>query len=511
MTKKDPLFALIKSLKKTEKTYFKKFTQLHTIGEQNNYVELFDVINDMEEYNEEHILEHFKDQNLVKQLHVIKNYLYKQLLKSLRVYYASMNVDTTIRELLDNITILHQKGFPEQAAKNLIKAKKIATQHEKHEYYLILLRWEIRISSSDIYTGNKLNSAVDLMLTIEDTLSQLKNINDFYSLTVKIYEGRRTKGHVRSQEELNSLREILKTPLLNNPEMAQNFRSKIYYFYILSVINTELGNEFEAINNAKLLVKVFQTYEEELNDEPSNYGTVLNHLIETLLVFNKYQEALDYIEQLQLVNIKSAYTEMMIFYRTYMLQLDVYIKTGEFQKGIPTALQLINGLSEYEGKIADAIRTKLYFQLAHVYFGIEEYKTALQWINKLLNEREVKEDILNLAMIFSLIIHFELKNYDILDYQAKSIVRKLSNKNRLFETEKLFIELIKKIPKIIHQEKISIHFIEIQKKLQEILDDNNTILERNTLEYFNFNAWILSKIKNNTYFEQVKNSILKTN
>ncbi len=85
----------------------------------------------------------------------------------------------------------------------------MALEHEKHEYLLILLRWEIRISSSDIYTGNRLGSSDDIILDIVEILDQLRNINDFYSLTGKIYEGRRVKGHVRDYDELQKLNEFL--------------------------------------------------------------------------------------------------------------------------------------------------------------------------------------------------------------------------------------------------------------------------------------------------------------
>ncbi len=155
------------------------------------------------------------------------------------------------------------------------------------------------------------------------------------------------------------------------------------------------------------------------------------------------------------------------------------------------------------------MKAKLYFQLAHLYFGTGEFKTSLKWINKLLMEKGVREDILNLAMIFSLIIHFELENYDILDYQVKSTVRKLQNRNTLYEVEKLFIKLIKKIPKFLNQSRLSMHFSIVQDELEEVLNNADNTIERNTLDYFNFHAWILSKIHNNSYAEELRTLSIK--
>ena len=46
------LFDLVKSLNRREKAYFKKFASRHVIGEQNKYVDLFDVLGSMDEYDE---------------------------------------------------------------------------------------------------------------------------------------------------------------------------------------------------------------------------------------------------------------------------------------------------------------------------------------------------------------------------------------------------------------------------------------------------------------------------
>ena len=55
MTVKDDLFQLIRSLSKTEKRYFKIEAGRHSTTNKNNHLRLFDVINEMDEYDEEKI------------------------------------------------------------------------------------------------------------------------------------------------------------------------------------------------------------------------------------------------------------------------------------------------------------------------------------------------------------------------------------------------------------------------------------------------------------------------
>ena len=76
------LFDLIKSLKQSEKRYFKIFSERHVIGEKNNYVMLFDAIDNMAEYDE---LALIKSNPFLKEslLSDQKYHLYGLILKSL--------------------------------------------------------------------------------------------------------------------------------------------------------------------------------------------------------------------------------------------------------------------------------------------------------------------------------------------------------------------------------------------------------------------------------------------
>lgn len=508
MKKKDPLFSLIKSLKKTEKTYFKKFTQLHTIGEKNNYVELFEFINEMTEYDEKLIIEKFKNETFAKQLHVIKNYLYNQILKSLRVYHTSANIDSKIREIIDYTSILHQKGFPNQAANYLIKAKKLAEEYEKHEYLLVVLRLEIRISSSDIYSGKKLLPANEGMSEIVNVLQKIQNINEYYSLTILLFEKLRAKGHIRDNEELKELNTTLEKPLLQSPEKANTFRSQIYFYYLLTVIYTEKNEQEKAIENAYKLVGVMENHPKQMEDEPSNYVIVLNHLIETLIHFKMYDDALPYMETLAGVAINSVYTEIRLLFRSFSLKLEVYLKTGKFEQGINAGKQLQLGLSKYEDKINEAIKTDVLFKLSHLYFGLGDYRTALYWINQLLNSKsKPREDISSFAALFSLIIHYELENTDLLEYHVKSTYSILFKRNRLFESEKLLIQFIKRLPKISTKAQLKEEFVKTHRQMGKILHNEIYILENNSLNYFDFYSWIESKITNEKYSEVIKKNL----
>ncbi len=80
----------------------------------------------------------------------------------------------------------------------------------------------------------------------------------------------------------------------------------------------------------------------------------------------------------------------------------------------------------------------LYYLLAYVHFGNNNFSVALRWINKINNsfQPNVREDIQINSRILNLIIHFEKENYELLLYELKSTHRFLlkKEKNTIFET-----------------------------------------------------------------------------
>ncbi len=72
MKQSDDLFDLIKSLKKTEKRYFKIYATRHS--EQANSAKLFSAMEKMPEYDEAALRRIFSGEKFLDQLAVAKNY-----------------------------------------------------------------------------------------------------------------------------------------------------------------------------------------------------------------------------------------------------------------------------------------------------------------------------------------------------------------------------------------------------------------------------------------------------
>ena len=103
----DHLFILVKSLKKSEKRYF-KLRNSSVNGSDHKYLKLFEEIEKQKEFDEDKMLQRNGWIN-PEQFSNLKANLYKKILQSLKEYKTNTNEDISIRENIDYVQILYDR------------------------------------------------------------------------------------------------------------------------------------------------------------------------------------------------------------------------------------------------------------------------------------------------------------------------------------------------------------------------------------------------------------------
>src|SRR3954469_8748304 len=168
MKASDHLFCLIKSLSKSEKRYFKVIAPKKSeSGKDSNYIQLFDAIDEQDEYNEEKIIEKFAGQTFIKHLPSEKNYLYFSLLKALVLYNENTIEFIELDEIRHYASILYNKGLYEQSNKMLTKARKWALSYELFPELLSIAKLQLELLPMIAPSGDELKSGFDVILKDE--------------------------------------------------------------------------------------------------------------------------------------------------------------------------------------------------------------------------------------------------------------------------------------------------------------------------------------------------------
>ena len=161
------------------------------------------------------------------------------------------------------------------------------------------------------------------------------------------------------------------------------------------------------------------------------------------------------------------------------------------------------GISSFQNKLNKEQTILFYYRISYLYFGAGLHKDALKWVNKILNDNEqiLRQDIYSFARLFNLILHYELNNYDLLDYIIKSTSRYLNKTEKNYRSEQVLIKHLKLLSNVTNEkEKTNLYIaakneFEILFKLKE---------EKIILQFIDVISWLNSKINNSSFEENIK-------
>jgi hypothetical protein len=493
----ESLFELIKSLNKTEKGYFKKFSQINESNAKSNYMLLFDAIDNQEKYDEEALLKKFKKQSFVKQFPVAKNYLHEKILAALNSYDNSDCSD--VQSLLHSAEFLIKKALYDQAYKTLQKAKKLVKQQELVSYLLEIHHWEynIAIEKHDMVLADKINEEWQQSIFLS------QNVQTYRSLYTKMATLFHNYGRTKDKKIMDSINALIKNPALENESSAITFYSKIRFYdthlYYWSII----GDRDQVYAYANKIVRLFHDNPEKIKAYIEIYMDCLKNILSSSLKDKKFNEANYYLETLK--EISKSETSKNIsakFFYTYTRQLLYYNNTiGYFDKSIQEIPGILNSLKLYEDALNPQEKSVLYFNISISFFGMMDYKSCLFWLNKIRNEISMvfSPDIHRFIYLFYIITHYELGNIDLLGNLSDTAIRFLSKNNSLREFDRIIFGFTKnKFPLIVSRKDTVEYFTELLEKLKA----NTAETPRESDLYFF--VFVQSKLENQTFAEIIK-------
>jgi len=502
----DSLYRLIKSMTKAEKRYFKVFSSRHIIGESNNYLLLFNAMDNMAEYDEDKLLKKLKGKPFVSRFSISKNRLYNALLKSLDSFHSNSSIDAQLQRQLHSVEILYHKSLYGQCMKLLQSAEKIAAKHEKLNILAEINNWEKRILEKDNYEAVADESRLNKIIAADRALAEkLQNYNELWNIKSKIFSHLYKHGKVRSKSDselLNGYLSEANALFKGKPEGTENayMLSHIHSGYHFSLGDYEKCYPY-LLENLKLIEKKSHLFREE----PNIYLSVLANAIYVSIRLGKWKDAKGHLDKLhripeQLSVQTNEDLEFRIFSLTKSTELTLYTQSGDFEKGVELIPSIEIGLEKYDDMLSSVRKAHFYFNLAIVHFGMENYKESLKWLNKLLNSIEIDktQDIHCIAQILNLVVHLELGNKDLLPYALRSTQRFLETRNKAYGLEKIMLHFVNESLKKRNDKSTNELLTDLVKEL-EVLRQNP--LEQMVFEYFDFLAWAKSKVNGVKYRE----------
>lgn len=498
---KTELYDLIQSMTMSEKRYFKIFSSKHVIGDGNDYVELFNALEQMVEYDEDDL----KKKTFVKNLSAEKNYLKKLVLKSLVSFNANLNNKVKVMGLIQNAEVLYHKGLYDQAEKQCKKAIALTEDFELFTHKIVALELLVELFSKQF----KYEEAISTITELIGQMKETENFHEVQEVTMKVYRDTWKIGSARSDDDRQIIQNYIHE-LKHKGYEPLSERSRMYQLG-LQLANALYINDFQTMR----LVSSEMSDLYEANEHLIEYSTIgyiasLYYNGLALIFENKYEEALRCADKLCVIRESygiptSKNKEARVVFYSNLLRLDSLLKLdrySEVESMIPNVLNDIDNFSKYIGVVH---LYELYFLLAKYYFVVEKYRDALRYTNYILNDSKLKsrKDLMAVVRLLNLLIHFESGNDFTLEYLTKNTFNYFNSKNRLFKVEKELIRFMSGRNRDLHLDKYQTDLIQLRDAMQmHKLDE----FEVSAFNYFDFEYWAQSKIEKKQLTEYEKNS-----
>lgn len=490
----DALFQLVKSLEKSEKRNFKLYVRRNSSGEDLKVVQLFDALDKMTDFDEALLLK--KNKSLKKQqLSNLKASLYRQILASLRIIRDDNNVDIQLHEQMDHARILFNKGLYLQALRVLDRLKDLAQSYNQLTYLQQVLFFEKKIEA--LYITRSMKDRADQLATDSNKVNeQLTMVNRLSNLSLQLYSWYIQHGHARNEADIKELKLFFETNLPANAAKAEGFYEKLYFYQSWCWFAFIQIDFLQYYRYCQKWVDLFDKYPDMLAVETASYIKGMHNLMGAhfdLLNHDKLEENIKRFEQFAKGRlVKGNDNNRILTYQyLYTARINLYFLQGTFDKGLQMVPFLEKMLKNY-GIYLDTHRVLVfYYKIACLYFGSGENEKAIDYLNRIINQKSgLRNDLQCYARLLHLIAHYELGNFDLLEYLIKSVYRYMAKMENLSKVEE---EVFSFLRRSFH---VGAHALkpEFEKLLHKLRQYEGNPLETRAFAYLDIISWLESKI-----------------
>ena len=493
---KDFLFVLIKSLSKSEKRQFKIFASRLETSSNTKFIELFNILDKSEAYEEKLILK----SGIIKkvQLSNLKSYLYKQILVSIRLNIPSQNMRYQLREQIDFATILYNKGLYKQSLKILDKTKILALENDEKLMAYEIVEFEKLIESQ--YITRSIQGRADELVIQAKELNYRNTISSKLSnLSLQLYGIMLKTGYVKSDAEFKYIDDYFNKHIAKLDVSKFSFREK-YWFYNANLWRSFLVQDFlGSYKYAYKWVTLFYDNSNMIYLNPVFFLKGNHYLLESLFMLKYKSKFKKYLLQLE-ATIKDTRFPVndniasLSFLYVYNNKLNYHILEGTFAASEYLIPEILNKLKIHTDHLDEHHEMLFYYKFASIYFGNEKYTECIFYLEKIINNKNLsmREDLMCFSRLLSLIAHYELGNDYYLENQLKNTYKFLLKMNDLQEVQKEIIRFMKNLNSIYPSE-IKKEFVKMRLRFIEL--EKNTY-EKRAFLYLDIISWLESKIEN---------------
>jgi hypothetical protein len=406
---------LVKSLSGAEKRHFSLLSSTFINADKKPlYLQLFQHL--IKEETE------LSDLDSLPELTTVKKRLFRNILKSLRVFHQDKSVEISIQNCLSDIEILYSLSLPKQSSYLLQRAYEQAVANEKFALLLSLLEWEKKLN---MVLDSPSRSIMEIAREERHVLKQLMQLIELENLFSSMKSLKRQYGQVKGGLEKELDEESLNIINRYNSDECISQKAKFYYNFTYAIYNWITYDHKAAYGFSKELLHL-----EIKAVLPGDYiDSILEHSTSCIQI-GKFKEALETLEyaqqmmrQLNLEQVPVLNTK--VFFYTVGYHLVIYNYTGNKEQLLYTINRAENEIRHHENNMPIEARQVLTANLMNAYLGIGDIKKVDELWESLFQKtsKSIRRNIYDDLRLFRLFNLLQHKAYAVIPSMALSAYR----------------------------------------------------------------------------------------
>lgn len=404
MKRKEDLFNLINAMSRSEKRYF-TIDAKKSGKKGSKYLELFQMINGMNEYDEAKLRKKFSN------IHADKSYLYEAILRSMRDYRSATSRAARIKELILDYKYLYEQGLYSQSEERLQEAKDLA---KDYGYTLSLLeisgeeRRLARITRKQNYeteVSKYIEESDKYLKHTLETLEYMRISDELFSEILRHFE-------YREEEDKNRLKERYPANLFSAERFPEGLQAQRRFYLSGFFYYQLLGAKEQILAFCSNIVSWWDKYEKLREEEFNWYVKDMANLLHASFRLDQFDYVPTILEQLQKVAPKNPQYQEAFFQRITIYQLMYYINIGNPKEGRGLIKAIADGLGKF--KIRPIAKLVLIFNSVVLLFLLKDYENCILWCDRIIKEvkNNSRLDIQIGVRLLKLFATFELDDMD---------------------------------------------------------------------------------------------------
>lgn len=492
MTQTEVLIVLVNSMTKSEK---KSFMIYASQSESNKaYLFLFGLINKLQIGTPEELKNAFQKNRLHCSFDTAVKYLYKVLLKILVSLRQAQDSYYSLFNRLLVIRVLCEKLLFDEALKLTRKTINEAKLVENQFVLLIAQRTELEILLSQNFNHVSEKILINKHFQIGQTLTGIRRINEQTTLYELLKYRMIYNGSVRSAKQKKDLNDLVfsemsivastHTETFEIRKMHQLFQAN----YLIAI-----GDYKSALHSFYELNKVFENNKHLWANPPIYYVLVLEGILESLHIIKDYNGMQYFVDKLKRLKSTSANFRANVMCLAFQYELFPLLDLGDFAKANKLMAQY-SLLYENQSLLNITRQAELLLYTTIIYLENNNIVLAKKTINRIFFNDKIfyHLSLYRTIRMIKLMVYYELKDFDFINLEIRSIKREINSELESYKTERLMMSVLGKQMSFFTLKKRLVIWEKISHEIDVIKQDK---FEMQVLQLFDFTAWIESKIR----------------